>query len=596
MIGSCPPRRRVLAAASAVCAALALCALPGDALASATPTIDSVPSVVSTGDRLTITGSGLEDTSSVTLGSSALTDLAISGTTQVTGLVPPGAVSGPVHVLTASGGTTTSAATVTVHPAVMGLAGRVGDHAALITWTAAGSGPTIVRDVTSMTGPFTPADGAAVPVSGLSARDTAFANTASRTYAVWATNSDGTTSDAAATVTVVPAVVGTTVTLARSLAVAPWGRTVVLSGKLTMAGLPLAAHVVDLYAASAGHANAFVRHLSTAVDGTFSTPVQPARATDYSVSFAGDAFSGPSNVPHGLVRVIARVSESFTPSTILRGSTTVLRGQVLPRLAGVVLTVQERRSTTWVTTGHVRTRSDGSYVSSLSPAVGVHATRVVLPAQPGLSAAASPTTVLRVDPRNLSDGMTGTDVLALQKLLTAQHYDVGALSSRFGYDLHHAVMAFQKIHRLPATGAWGNAERLLATRALPYKVRFPSSGKAVEIDITRQVLVMSQGGAIIRILDVSTGSGKVYYQDGARNVAHTPRGHFKVFYKINGTRISKLGALYKPNYFFQGYAIHGSASVPSFPASHGCVRITNPNADRLFPVLPYGTPVTVFDE
>jgi peptidoglycan hydrolase-like protein with peptidoglycan-binding domain len=232
----------------------------------------------------------------------------------------------------------------------------------------------------------------------------------------------------------------------------------------------------------------------------------------------------------------------------------------------------------------------------MSPAVGVHVTRVVLPAQPGLSSAASPTTTLRVDPRNLSDGMTGADVLALQKLLLAQHYDPGPLNSRFGYDTHHAVMTFQKLQRLPATGSWGGAERLRSTRPVAYKVRYPKAGRAVEIDVTRQILVLSEGGVVRRIIDVSTGSGRVYYQEGARNIAHTPRGRFSVFYKINGTRISKLGELYKPSYFYQGYAVHGSASVPNYPASHGCVRITNPNADRIFPLLTVGTPVTVFDE
>ena len=36
-------------------------------------------------------------------------------------------------------------------------------------------------------------------------------------------------------------------------------------------------------------------------------------------------------------------------------------------------------------------------------------------------------------------------------------------------------------------------------------------------------------------------------------------------------------------YFFKGWAIHGSPSVPAYPASHGCVRISNADADWLFP-------------
>jgi hypothetical protein len=502
-----------------------------------------------------------------------------------------------VHLTTASGGTADSATAVAVHPVVTGLVGRVGDRAALLTWTSAGTGPTLVRDVSaSPAGPFTPADGVAVPVTGLTATDSTFTNAASKTYAVWATDTDGTTSDSAAVVTVAPALLAPTITLARSLAVAPWGRTVILSGKLTMAGLPLPARTVDLWGQTPGKPATLLRHLKTGLDGSWSTPVQPARSTDFSIRYAGDAFSGSSNVPHGTVRILARLTESFTPSTILRGATTELRGQVLPRLAGVALSVQERKGTSWVQIAAVRTASDGSYRMSLSPAVGVHSTRVVLPAQPGLNSAASPTTVLRVDPRNLSDGMTGNDVLALQKLLLSQHYDPGALNGRYGYDTHHAVMAFQKLQRLPVTGRWGNAERLRATRPVAYKVRYPSSGRAVEISITRQVLVLSEGGVVKRVIDVSTGNNRYYTYDGGSGVAHTPRGRFVVQRKINGTRISHLGALYKPSYFTGGYAVHGSASVPNYAASHGCVRITNPNADRIFPLLTVGTPVTVFDE
>jgi len=32
-------------------------------------------------------------------------------------------------------------------------------------------------------------------------------------------------------------------------------------------------------------------------------------------------------------------------------------------------------------------------------------------------------------------------------------------------------------------------------------------------------------------------------------------------------------------YFYGGYAIHGSASVPAQPASHGCIRISLASAE-----------------
>jgi lipoprotein-anchoring transpeptidase ErfK/SrfK len=34
--------------------------------------------------------------------------------------------------------------------------------------------------------------------------------------------------------------------------------------------------------------------------------------------------------------------------------------------------------------------------------------------------------------------------------------------------------------------------------------------------------------------------------------------------------------------------------VPTYPASHGCVRITDPAMDRLYDLLRIGTPVTIY--
>ena len=41
-------------------------------------------------------------------------------------------------------------------------------------------------------------------------------------------------------------------------------------------------------------------------------------------------------------------------------------------------------------------------------------------------------------------------------------------------------------------------------------------------------------------------------------------------------------------------AVHGSWSVPAYPASHGCVRVTIAVMDRLYNGLPVGLPVKVY--
>jgi lipoprotein-anchoring transpeptidase ErfK/SrfK len=50
----------------------------------------------------------------------------------------------------------------------------------------------------------------------------------------------------------------------------------------------------------------------------------------------------------------------------------------------------------------------------------------------------------------------------------------------------------------------------------------------------------------------------------------------------------------RPNYFYRGYALHGSTSVPTSAASHGCVRLTIPAMNRVWSQLVIGERVYVY--
>jgi lipoprotein-anchoring transpeptidase ErfK/SrfK len=43
-----------------------------------------------------------------------------------------------------------------------------------------------------------------------------------------------------------------------------------------------------------------------------------------------------------------------------------------------------------------------------------------------------------------------------------------------------------------------------------------------------------------------------------------------------------LGPIYRPIYFRGGIAFHGSAVIPAYPASHGCVRVSTDAMDMLW--------------
>jgi lipoprotein-anchoring transpeptidase ErfK/SrfK len=58
-----------------------------------------------------------------------------------------------------------------------------------------------------------------------------------------------------------------------------------------------------------------------------------------------------------------------------------------------------------------------------------------------------------------------------------------------------------------------------------------------------------------------------------------------------------LGSLWRPKYFTNdGVAFHGAASVPPYPVSHGCVRMTNAAINYVWAnnLIPLGTSVWVY--
>jgi peptidoglycan hydrolase-like protein with peptidoglycan-binding domain len=199
-----------------------------------------------------------------------------------------------------------------------------------------------------------------------------------------------------------------------------------------------------------------------------------------------------------------------------------------------------------------------------------------------------------VAPAGLGIGSRGPEVQELENRLNAQKYDTGKVDGYFDSATFHAVMAFQKIHGLSRTGrATDNVLTLIGTVGPPGPLLAAGGATRIEVDLPRQVLQLYKDGALNKVVDVSTGSGKRYCVDGDCALAVTPGGSYKVFFRRNGWRISRLGKLYNPLYFNGGIAIHGAPSVPGYPASHGCVRIPMYVAEWFPKMVPNGTPVYV---
>jgi peptidoglycan hydrolase-like protein with peptidoglycan-binding domain len=202
--------------------------------------------------------------------------------------------------------------------------------------------------------------------------------------------------------------------------------------------------------------------------------------------------------------------------------------------------------------------------------------------EPVVKPSAAPSPAATVDDGTLRAGSKGEAVAALEQRLSDLRYLVGKVDGTFDANTRHGVIAFQKVEGLSRSGVVDAATSArLATASTPAP-RYSSPANHLEVDIPRQVVFVVRAGAVSAILPTSTGTNKNFTADGWTRRAITPNGRFTVTRKINGMRISPLGELYKPSYFNGGIAFHGSGSIPTSPASHGCVRLPMGFADWFF--------------
>lgn len=201
----------------------------------------------------------------------------------------------------------------------------------------------------------------------------------------------------------------------------------------------------------------------------------------------------------------------------------------------------------------------------------------------------------------LKFGMTGADVMALQNKLNGLGYWNGTADGTYGELLSQAVMAYQKAAGVDADGIAGpDTTAALARNVRP--VPRTTTGDAIEVDKAKQLVMVIIGGKLTYTFNTSTGSGQKYLQPGnpgelpTEEVAITPVGKFVIERSIDALRKSKLGELWRPRYFYEGYALHGATSVPSYPASHGCVRLANDVIDFVWAsnLAPIGRTVWVY--
>ena len=200
------------------------------------------------------------------------------------------------------------------------------------------------------------------------------------------------------------------------------------------------------------------------------------------------------------------------------------------------------------------------------------------------------------DPGNgIRWGNSGAGVLAYEARLKALHFDPGKVDGYFDQDMQYAVTTLQKYVGLPRTGVINNAVDFALTHFRYTPAEAKSEPDRVEIDLDKQTLTLYTNWQPQLLTTTSTGSGEHFCGgvDGCQ-YAITPVGHFHFYELHRGWQKGKLGTMWNPYYFNGSDAVHGLASVPTYPASHGCARIPMHVADYFYTLVHQGESVFVF--
>jgi len=246
---------------------------------------------------------------------------------------------------------------------------------------------------------------------------------------------------------------------------------------------------------------------------------------------------------------------------------------LLARLSQLVRTLCSVPGTT-----KVKLLIDGGTVYGLFPGVSTEAPITVAYLQTPDVATPKPPVVPTAPVNN-----TVRDVQ--QRLLDLGYLVQGDVDGQFGPATSNAVLAFQKWEGLDRTGQIdARTKTRLAMASRPTPITRGGAGKRAEVLIDRQVALLIQDNQVVRAIPVSTGKPST----------PTPPGDYKVYAKIPrwwSTPFREWLLWAVP--FVGGIAFHQFADVPTYAASHGCVRQSVVVAKWTFDFAEVGMPVKV---
>ena len=323
---------------------------------------------------------------------------------------------------------------------------------------------------------------------------------------------------------------------------------------------------------------------------------------------AGSLGASTRSIPMNVVPahlLATRITVTVAKSPIKIGQQTIITAKLRPQVAGRSVLLRRHQRDRFVNIGRATTNQRGiATFRQTFRTQGKVLLRATVSATSIYQSATSVTAIENVVIEypfvlapgiELRPGDSGSNVLILQQRLSALGYWLGTPGGYFGDLTEQAVFALEKASGISRSGIVG-PQFVTALNARTRPVARSVSGNAIEVDLTRSLVMFFRDGSLQYILNTSTGGGYTYKSGGSTAVAATPRGVFRIERVVNGLDVGPLGALWRPRYFYSGFAIHGSDSVPPYPVSHGCVRVSNRAMDWIWTtnLAPIGSKVMVY--
>ena len=130
------------------------------------------------------------------------------------------------------------------------------------------------------------------------------------------------------------------------------------------------------------------------------------------------------------------------------------------------------------------------------------------------------------------------------------------------------------------------------------KIKVWNAPFSIVVDKSQNTLLLKSEEEVIKTYSVSTGANN-----------STPVGNFKIVNKIFNPTWFKAGAVVPPDspenilgscwlgFNLSGYGIHGTTDPQNIgkQVTQGCVRMSNPDVEELYVIVPAGTEVTIVD-